>query len=329
MTTHQDRRSRNTFTAGFAVAAACLLALLAGGRAADVCTAPQTRFVGQRCTGPDQCYAGSICYMGTCTDVSYGVKAMLGSVCLPHGAPGQCNQWYTYMPDESTGPYVYVDYGLVCSNATQRCVPKRRAGEPCEATIQCMEGTCGADGRCAAQSTAGAACGGPAGLGCAPGMLCAAGVCKTMLGDGAKVSDASTQACASQRADAQGVCAALPASKQHNETCADSPSCAPGLRCQQGACVPALPDGSAGCASDDDCVPDSFCSAQGACTRGSAVACSSTADYAGCNCASGGGAPGVRAAATAPAALTAYPQLTTAGCAKYRAAYESCDKMHC
>lgn len=78
------------------MAATCTLLLLlavaiGSGRAEDVCTAPQTRFVGQRCNGADQCYAGSMCYMGTCMDLSSGVKAMLGAICLPHGVPGQCN----------------------------------------------------------------------------------------------------------------------------------------------------------------------------------------------------------------------------------------------
>lgn len=136
------------------------------------------------------------------------------------------------MPDESTGPYVYVDHGLVCSNVTQRCVPKRRAGEPCEASIQCVDGICGTDGKCVVQSSVGAVCGGATGLGCAPGMMCDAGTCKTMLGGGASVSDAATQICASQQMDAHGLCTALPATKQQGDSCTDSASCAPGLRCQ-------------------------------------------------------------------------------------------------
>lgn len=76
-------------------------------------------------------------------------------------------------------------------------------------------------------------------------------------------------------------------------------------------------------------MPDSFCSVHGVCMRGDSVACNSTDGYAGCNCASGGGAQGVRAAAAAPASLVLYPQLATSSCAKYRAAYESCDRLNC
>jgi len=249
-----------------------------------------------QCTGDNRCNgAGECASVTTCIDQgSYYTPS--GQYNCSTGTPiEQCRT--TCSNNSHCAP------GLECNTTTYRCVAPD--GHTCGknsdcASNHCFNGVCCASGECCATADdcndlcRDATC--TAAFQCAP----------TYMPCGAADTDGTATCDGNKRCNGAGVCANVTTCSAQGDlytgdgtyncaggiplencrtTCTDNSHCLQGTRCDNGACVPRLPNGNA-CTDADDCVSghcnNGYCCASGECCA-SAADCSDDCRTATCN----------------------------------------------